>query len=137
MAQEIKQLFCLDLGMVRTGIARASMEAGIPEPLITMPTTTILNDLPKLIEKYQIDTIVIGLPRNLEGNDTKQTAWVRQWAETFKSHIAQQMYWQDEAATTTTAREQYDNTYASVDALSAAIILKDFLLTPADKRQQI
>jgi putative Holliday junction resolvase len=76
-----KQFLGLDLGLKRTGIARGSEMARLAEPLRTVPTTEVLKALKELIEEYNIGAVVVGLPRNLHGNSTQQTNWVRDWVE--------------------------------------------------------
>ena len=133
---EIKQLLALDVGMVRTGVARASVIAALPEPLMTLPTNQLIDELPKLIKKYSIDAIVIGLPRSMDGNETAQTAWVRQWVADIKPNMGIALFLQDEAATTVIA-QQGNSSPAGLDAHAAAIILNDFLATPADQRHVV
>ncbi len=128
---EAKQLLALDVGQQRTGLARASTVAKIPEPLSTIPTSQLPAIAGQLVKDHSASAIVIGLPRNLQGQDTGQTAWVRQWAEAFKQSVNVPLYWQDEAATTQLA-EQQPRSAAGPDAEAAAIILGDFLsLDPA------
>jgi putative Holliday junction resolvase len=133
---DAKQLLSLDVGLKRTGIARASAQARLAEPLVTVPTTDVLKKLKDLIEEYNVGTIVVGLPRNLQGNDTQQTTWVRDWVKSAKSKIDLPFYWQDEALTTRIAEAKklsYKRVH-DVDSLAAAIILQDFLEMPETER---
>lgn len=126
----------LDVGMKRIGIARASSVARIAEPLETIETAKIMPHLKKLVEQHSVDTIVVGLPRNLEGNDTAQTQWVRDWLDSVKPKIKGTFYWQDEALTTKVAEaaEQAYKKTKDNDAFAAAVILQDFLNTPESER---
>ena len=70
----------LDYGDKRIGVSLSD-----PLRLIASPHTVLKNegiakllqDLKKIIDEKTIDTIVIGLPINLKGNDTSQTLKVR------------------------------------------------------------
>jgi putative Holliday junction resolvase len=126
----------LDVGQARTGIARASAAARLAEPLESLPTTEVMSRLKRLISELDVDTIVVGLPRNLHGDDTAQTVWVRQWADGLKAKIDLPIYWQDEALTSKQALSYKRDTKSSVDehALAAAVILQDFLDTPEADR---
>ena len=70
----------LDYGDKRIGVSLSD-----PLRLIASPHTVLKNegiskllkDLKKIINEKTIDTIVIGLPINLKGNDTSQTLKVR------------------------------------------------------------
>jgi putative holliday junction resolvase len=131
-----KQLLGLDVGLKHTGIARASANARLAEPLITVPTEKVIATLKNLIEEYDAGTIVVGLPRNLSGDDTKQTTWVRDWVKAAKSKIELPFYWQDEVLTSRIAQAQkmsYKKAH-DIDSLAAAIILQDFLNAPEAER---
>ena len=131
-----KQLIGLDVGGTRTGIARASAVARIAQPLETVETKQVLSRLSELIDEYAVDTIVVGLPRSLDGNDTDQTRWVRQWMVGAKEKINKPFYWQDEALTTKLAelKAKTSKKTQDTDALAAAVILQDFLDTPEAER---
>lgn len=132
---EAKQFIGLDVGSKRTGIARASDIAKIAEPLKTVETKGLDGVLAELIKNDDISGIVVGLPRNLQGDDTDQTAWVRQWVADAKGKIGKEFYWQDEALTSVEAEKQpVTKNHPGIDALSAAIILQDFIDTPTAER---
>jgi putative Holliday junction resolvase len=97
---EVNQYLALDVGLKRTGIARGSDAARLAEPLRTVATTEVLNTLKNLAEEYNVSAIVVGLPRNLHGNSTQQTNWVRDWVMKLKRKIDLPFYWQDEVLTT-------------------------------------
>jgi putative Holliday junction resolvase len=127
-----KQFLGLDVGLKKTGIARASEHARLAEPLITAPTAQIYKTLKNLIEEYNVGAIVVGLPRNLEGDDTKQTTWVRDWIINAKRKIEVPFYWQDEVLTSriAEAKKLSFKRPHDTDSIAAAIILQDFLETP-------
>lgn len=126
----------LDVGKARTGFARGSGSARLAQPLETLPTGQALPYLERLIEELDAQGVVVGLPRNLEGEDTPQTDWVRQWVAKTKGDLTTTFYWQDEALTSKMAeakrmagKKSYD-----ADSLAASIILQDFLDTPEAER---
>lgn len=127
----------LDVGAKRTGIARASSVAKIAQPLTSAPTTEIMRKLQELIEELGVSAVAVGLPRNLSGDDTAQTAWVRGWVDRAKKHFQDlPFYWQDEALTSKLAAAKQASGKKPTDdhALAAAIILQDFLDTPETGR---
>jgi putative Holliday junction resolvase len=131
-----KQYLALDVGLKRTGIARASEAARLSEPLRTVPTTEVIKALKDLIEEYNVGAIVVGLPRNLRGNSTQQTNWVRDWVVQAKHKLDLPFYWQDEVLSTRIAEAtklSYRKVH-DVDSLAAAVILQDFLDTPEADR---
>jgi putative Holliday junction resolvase len=131
-----KQYLGLDVGLKRTGIARGSDAARLAEPLLTVQTTDVLKTLKDMIEEYNVTAVVVGLPRNLHGNNTQQTNWVRDWVEHAKRKIDVTYYWQDEVLSTRMAEAKklkLKNPH-DIDSLAAAIILQDFLDTPEANR---
>lgn len=133
---DTKQFLGLDVGLKRTGIARASETARLAEPLRTVETTEVFQAFQKLLKQYDVAAVVVGLPRNLKGEETQQTSWVRDWVQHAKSRIELPFYWQDEALTSRIAQAEKEahKRPHDIDALAAAVILQDFLDTPPAER---
>lgn len=133
-----QELFGLDVGQSHIGIARASTAARLAEPLVTITTNEAIVKLQALIAENRAEALVVGLPRSLDGNDTAQTAWARQWVETAKEQINRPFYWQDEALTSQRAGNMKQETRNKIDehSLAATIILQDFLDTPESERMK-
>ena len=128
-------LLGLDIGQARIGVARASTVARLAEPLMVLKTTQAIARLQSLITKHKVEALVAGLPRNLSGDDTAQTAWVRNWVRQARAKIDLPFYWQDEALTSRQAQNLKLKTKSpGQDADAAAIILQDFLDTPESER---
>ena len=122
----------IDVGDKRVGIARGSTAAKIAEPLKTVHADIALSEIFDLIESNHIDGVVVGLPRNLKGDETTQTKKVKAWTNSAKAQINLPFYWQDEALTSVAAQQAASP--AGVDAAAAAVFLQDFLDTPAEQR---
>jgi putative pre-16S rRNA nuclease len=126
-------ILALDVGERRIGVALARPDTRLPQPLVTLThTATIFDDLNKLIAEHQIGTVVVGLPRGLDGQSTAQTRSVERFAKELRSHTQLPLYWQDEAVTSRQAEEELKRRkkpYAKgdIDALAAIYILEDFL----------
>lgn len=87
-----------------------------------------------IVSSEKIETIVVGLPRNLEGNDTPQTALARKFGEELEDMVEANVVLQDEADTSNIARERLKSQGLNdrqiedeVDAEAAVIILEDYL----------
>lgn len=119
---EAQEILGLDIGQKHTGIARASNIARLAEPLRSVTTAEVVKTLNKYAKEHSIEAIAVGLPRNLAGEDTDQTAWLRDWVDKNKDRIEAPLYWQDEALSSRQAGGDH--------ALAAAIILQDFLDSP-------
>jgi len=124
------EILALDVGMKRVGIARASTQARLAEPLKTVKTDETIGQLRGIVKENQVSMIVAGLPRSLSGEDTDQTRWVRDWVARAKAELGLPFYWQDEALTSVKAESlKLKAKNKDVDAEAAAIILEDFLKT--------
>ena len=124
------EILAVDVGTKRVGIARASMQARLAQPLKTVKTDEAIEQLREIIHENKAEMIVAGLPRNLSGEDTQQTRWVRDWIAGAKAELGVVFYWQDEALTSVKAESlKLKAKNKDVDAEAAAIILEDFLST--------
>lgn len=126
------QILALDVGLRRTGIARASAVARLPEPLMSVATEKIDDCLEKLIADFNVATVVVGLPRSLNGNETGQTKWTREWVRSVMPKHQASWFYQDEALTSVLAKSH--SAEHGIDANAAAAILDDFLKTETDER---
>lgn len=125
----------LDVGTVRVGVATAHAVSRLPHAHSTLPNNEELFDtLAKLCHHEDVGTIVVGLPRGLDGQDTAQTRYSQEFADKLALSVGPsiRVELQDEALTSkhavaelTAAKKQFAK--ADVDALAAVYILEDFL----------
>lgn len=126
-------ILALDIGTVRIGVARANLIARIPEALTTIANDeNTLSALQEIIAEYEIDTLVVGLPRNMEGLETKQTKYVQEFCEKTLIQLNIPIVFQDETLTSVAAEAELEKPgkitpKANVDARAAEIILDDYL----------
>ncbi len=126
----------MDVGEKRIGVARAGVVA-----LLAQPETTLLNDalvfnnIARLTEELQVSEVIVGLPRNINDEDTEQTRYIRRFADSLKSEVNSIIiHFQDEANTSQKAKaelQERNKPYekADIDALAATYILQDFIDT--------
>ena len=128
-------LLCLDVGSVRVGVALATHGLKVARPVETLERVApdFWDKLSDHLQSNQIDTIIIGLPRNLDGQDTQQTESTRQFQQEVSSQFpGLRTIMQDEALTSEKAKailEQRGGAFdkSEVDAVAASIILDDYL----------
>jgi putative Holliday junction resolvase len=134
MPDKVTQILAIDVGDKRIGVALANSAARIASPLTTIsndPTTASV--LKRLINEHQASALVVGLPRNLNGQYTEQTRVVEAFVESLKNQqIGLPIHWQDEAVTSLKAEHELSQKRGEykkgdVDALAATYILEDFL----------
>lgn len=126
-------ILSLDIGETRIGLALGSKLTKLAHPLITIKNDEeFIGKLEKLIDEYKVNLLVVGLPRNLNGEDTNQTQYCRDFAENIRSKINIDLEFRDEALTSVKAKEELELTKknyekADVDKLAACYILEDYL----------
>lgn len=119
----------LDIGEKRVGIARVNTLARIPEPLLIAPVDDTLESiLQKTIKDHDITRIVIGLPRNLDGQETAQTQFVKYIASEYIAPLGLEIVFQDETLSTVKASEymREHKLKGHDDAIAACVILDDY-----------
>jgi putative Holliday junction resolvase len=124
----------LDVGAARVGVSLASAVARLPHPYKTLPNDSDLwQKLQDICKTENVAMVVVGLPRGLDGQETEQTAYCREFAETAKEKLQTAVALQDEALTSHKASQELDATRKAhrredIDALAATYILEDYLL---------
>lgn len=70
----MKRYLSLDIGKKRTGIALVNDETKVATPLLVISKETTLPDfileVGELINEYEIDELIVGLPINLKGEES-------------------------------------------------------------------
>lgn len=132
MTSRKHSFLALDIGEKRIGVAQADNEVRIAFPLCTIVVDGLEHArLREIIAEVEPSALVIGYPRNQQGEATAQTREVERVAATFES-LGVPIVFQDESLTSVLAedylkRHQKTYTKADVDAHAAAIILGDYL----------
>lgn len=126
-------IMALDVGDKRVGVAIANKIACLPSPLVTLNRgDRFWQELESLIRENDVATVVVGLPRNLNGEDTAQTLSVGQFINELREKVGYEAEIQDEALTSVQAEDELrargkDYTKSDIDSLAATFILQDFL----------
>ncbi len=123
----------LDVGSRRVGVATASLIARLPNPLTTLDRDgSFFSKLKSIIEREGVNQIVVGWPRNLEGDKTGQTEATQDFIKELREKVDLPVHLQDEAVTSKQAEAELQGrgkayNRSDIDALAAAYILEDFL----------
>lgn len=133
----------LDVGDKTIGVA-LSDELGITgQGLMTIDRVGIRKDTGKvldLIKEYNCDTVIIGLPLNLNGSDSVQTEKVREFRTMLENKMRStgvkgvEVVWQDERFTTKIAEQVLIDADMSrkkrktvIDKQAAVLIMQSYL----------
>ena len=126
-----KNLICLDVGERRIGVAVADTAVRIAVPYDTLEVDgTEVHQVAELAVRDDAHTIVVGFPRNQQGEATAQSAFAEKFAEKLVDIAT--IVFQDESLTSVIAEQRlkargkpYQK--GDIDKEAAAIILQDYL----------
>lgn len=135
--KKLMRIMCLDVGSKTIGVA-ISDELGITaQGLKTIKRKAMEDDLRELdaiISQFQIEKIVVGLPKNMDGSLGKQAEFVLGWIEDFKNKIQLPVETWDERLSTVEATKTLLKADLSrkkrkgvIDKLAAVLILQGYL----------
>jgi putative Holliday junction resolvase len=133
----------IDYGTKRTGLS-SYCPGKDPYPLLYgkilyKNDQQLCLDLSKIIENEVIDVLILGLPKYLDGNSSEMTKRVESFGTLLKETFQKiEFHYQDERLTSYEAEERMKSSPRynfkvdenELDALSASIILEDFIKTP-------
>jgi len=127
----------LDLGDRRIGIAISDPTGLIARSLDVMERTSRAADyahIAELIEQYDVDALVVGLPLNMDGTEGSQATWVRDYSAELAETVDRPLHLWDERLSTEEAEDVIHKqgktvreTKDWIDAVAAAVILQSFL----------
>ena len=136
-------VIAIDLGEKRVGIAVSDALLISITRLDALPRTNwkqLLRDVDNLIQRFDAQTVVIGLPLMLNGSSGDSALVVHQLAQKFAQSLNVPVYLQDERLSSVEAEQNLraegykpDRISALVDSEAAAVILRDFLRDDQEK----
>lgn len=135
--QTVTNFVALDMGDVRVGVAATNSIARLPRPVATLRNDdSFWDDLKKILAQEGADVLVVGLPRNLNGQDTAQTTKIRKLMIELGERVKLPIIEQDEALTSRKAEAELQArgkgfAKGDIDALAAVYILEDYLNSEA------
>ncbi|MGN6387545.1 MAG: Holliday junction resolvase RuvX [Verrucomicrobiota bacterium] len=131
------RILAIDHGTKRMGIAVSDPSATVATPLEYIPAEPFKNflvRLKELISEREIDLILVGMPRNMDGSYGPAAAKVKEFVAVLKETIAMPIKTWDERLTSAQANRfllQADvsrkDRKEKVDKAAAAILLQSYL----------
>ncbi len=141
-------ILALDYGRARIGLAIADAETGMPRPLLTLERINRNEDMRRLRElarEHGVRQLVVGLPLRLDGTRGEMAEEATRFAARLRKQLSLPVDMLDERLTSWEAERLLEeqsgrvlheakthskgarHTRASVDAVAAAVILKEYL----------
>ncbi|MDO4271490.1 MAG: Holliday junction resolvase RuvX [Candidatus Saccharibacteria bacterium] len=134
----------LDVGTRRIGVAWGDSEVKLASPLDAVENNgEALDKIAKLVQRMNVSIVVVGLPRNSDGEETKQSAYSRQFADDLNDTLLNNsidnvdIIMQDESLTSIEAEDMLRRDKrrfndrmlrdGTLDSQAAVIILTDYL----------
>ena len=131
------RILSIDYGKKRTGLAVTDPLQIIPNGLATVATSTLIDFLKDYLSRESVERVVIGEPRQMNGEASENLARVQQFVVRFKKLFPTvPIDFYDERFTSVLAHraiidsgigKKARRNKALVDEISATIILQDYL----------
>lgn len=128
-------LLGLDVGERRIGVALGDDIGRLAAPLTTITVDgTELVQLQRLMLEHDVTGLVVGLPRNMSGEETGQTELVKEFVTRRLDGFELPVRYQDESLTSVGAEQELQRrgkpyNKGDIDALAATTILQDYMET--------
>ena len=131
------RILAIDYGRKRTGLAVTDTLQIIANGLETVPTHTLMQYLKNYMAKEPVDTIVVGLPKQLDGQPSESMRYITPFVAKLRKEMPDvDVVMYDERFTSTIAhkamieggmKKSDRRDKARVDSIAATIILTDYL----------
>jgi putative Holliday junction resolvase len=90
----LHRILALDVGNRRIGVALSDPLGYTAQPLLTIYRTTLKADLKsitRLIRRYDVSSIIVGLPLHASGEVSPQSTKTEIFAEVLRAHLAEHL----------------------------------------------
>jgi putative Holliday junction resolvase len=130
------RVLCLDVGDKRTGVAVSDALCMIANALKTIESSSSISEIRKIIDDYndEIGSIVVGMPKMMNGTVGAQGEKVLEFVESLKVEISLPVILWDERLSTLTAEKVLIESNISRkkrkglrDKVAATVILQSYL----------
>lgn len=131
------RVLALDHGTVRIGVAISDELGMIASPLEFIPAepfAAFLDRLKALLREKEVEQIIVGMPRNLDGSYGPAALQVQQFVAVLKETLTVPIQTWDERLTSAQANRflveghvRRDQRKGKVDKLAAALLLQSWL----------
>ncbi|MCK5130460.1 MAG: Holliday junction resolvase RuvX [Clostridiales bacterium] len=138
------RLMCLDIGRKRIGVAVSDLLMITAQAVETFYRKSFDNDLEKynsLIREYEVEKIIVGLPKNMNGTIGDMAKEVIDYTEKIKKSIDLPIEFYDERLSTKIATSALIEGNVSrkkrkkyVDMIAASVILQSYMENRKNER---
>lgn len=125
-------ILAIDYGSKRVGVAIAHKIARLPRPLTTLQASEqLFTDIQRIVEEERVGLVVVGVPRTMDGSESKQSHVCEAFARELSGVLAVPVRTADETLSSEEAESALralgkDYSKSDIDAMSAALILERY-----------
>ena len=134
---QYKRVLAVDYGDVRIGLAQSDLMQIIASPLAVIENkdiTTSLQKIAKIVEDNDVETVVFGLPLNMDGTEGDRASITKAFAQQLSEIISAKVVFQDERLSSVEAEDilieanvRRQDRKNLIDKVAACIILESYL----------
>jgi putative pre-16S rRNA nuclease len=134
---QARTILGFDFGLKNIGVAVGQELTGSANPLTVVKAREGIpnwDDIQLLIQQWQPQLLVVGLPLNMDGSEQEMTVTARRFGNRLNGRFHLPVVWQDERLSTYEALEQLGirdkmqaKNRSDVDRISAQLILQSWL----------
>ena len=131
------RVMAIDYGDAHTGVAISALTgflAGMPTTIPSRKAEVVLSELARLVKEHQVDQLVMGFPRNMDGTEGPRAQLYRDFAAQVAQATGLEPVLWDERRTTVDAHrilaeggKNAKKRKKTVDAVAASLILEGYL----------
>jgi putative Holliday junction resolvase len=129
------RILALDVGERRTGVAMSDPLGWLATPLTVLKCASREEELAaivELVQAHQVERVIVGFPRSLDGSVGPQARRVKRYVERMRPRLSVPVELWDEQFSTVQAEQLIHATgkridRERIDAAAAAVILQSYL----------
>ena len=133
----MSRILGIDYGSVRVGLSLSDLTQTIAKPFNTITYKNLddlLSQLKAVIDNNQVCKLVVGIPYNMKGQDTKQTLKVKEFITFLEDNLSLEVELIDERLSSIEAEKtmhkmniKTGHNKAEIDKIAASVILQEYL----------
>ncbi len=133
----MNRILGIDYGDVRVGLALSDLTQTIAKPFKTINYKNfddLLDQLKMIIIDNKVCKLVVGVPYNMKGEDTKQTIKVKEFISFLEFNLSYDIAFVDERLSSVEAEKtmhkmnvKTGHNKSDIDKIAASVILQEYL----------
>ena len=133
----MKRILGIDYGEVRVGLSLSDLTQTIARPFKTINYKSfndLLIQLKEIITENEVNKLVVGIPYNMKGENTKQTLKVKEFIFFLESNLSYDVELIDERLSSIEAEKtmhkmniKTGHNKSDIDKIAASVILQEYL----------